>query len=278
MGFLLLGMIGPWALPGALPEALAQSALAPALREYRVEPGETSCPRVAKKVFGDPKAVRLIHAYNRLGPQPHHLKPGQILRLPVSEKAPVPEGPDAYLTFVRNQVEAYTPRVHSGQKDEALVRGNRVSTLDASSAELTFRDDSRLQLGERTLVIVLGDESRKAEQRRTAETTLVEGELRAHLGALAGTSSPPKPLELRTAGGHRITIERGGAKGEAKLEVERDRLARLAVYEGRSRLGSRGRPRPGSGLRRRGPCRRRRCGSRSRSASCLSAKEASGRW
>jgi hypothetical protein len=224
-------------------EALAEPPAAPALRDYRVEPGETSCQRVAVKVFGDRKAVRLIHAYNRLGPLPHHLKPGQILRLPVSEKAPLPEGPDAYLSFVRNQVEAYTPEAHRGQKDEALRRGHRVSTLDASSAELTFRDDSQLQLGENTLVIVLGDESGKTERRKTEDTTLVQGELRAHLGALAGASPSPAsgaPLGLRTAGGHRIAMERSGAKGEAKIEVERDRSARLAVYEGRSRIGARG--------------------------------------
>lgn len=242
--FLLLGALAA--------RALAEPPVAPALREYQVQPGETSCPQVARRVFGDPKAVRIIHAYNRLGPQPHRLRPGQILRLPVSEKPP--EGPDARLTFVRNQVEAYTPEPHRGQKDETLLRGNRVGTEEASSAELTFRDESRLQLGERTLVIVLGDESRKTEQRRTAETTLVEGELRAHLGALAGTPSSPKAppgtspgsaLALRTAGGHRIAMERGGGPGEAKIEVERapgsnDRSARLAVYQGRSRLGSRG--------------------------------------
>ncbi|HEX2568636.1 MAG TPA: LysM domain-containing protein [Polyangia bacterium] len=221
--------------------ALAEPPAAPALREYRVEPGDTTCLQVAKKVFGDPKAVRLIHAYNRLGPQPHHLQPGQILRLPVSEKAPAPEGPDAHLSFVRNRVEAYTPEPHRGEKDEALLRGNRVSTEEASSAELTFRDDSRLQLGERTLVIVLGDESRKTAQRPTGETTLVEGELRAHLGALAGApAAASAPFGVRTSGGHRIAMERGGGQGEAKIEVEPDRLARLAVYQGRSRLGSRG--------------------------------------
>lgn len=240
--FLLIGVLGA--------SALAQTPAAPALREYRVEPGDTSCPQVARRVFGDPKAVRLIHAYNRLGPQPHRLRPGQILRLPVSE-APAPSGPDARLTFIRNQVEAYTPQPHRGEKDEALQRGNRVSTEESSSAELTFRDDSRLQLGERTLVIVLGDESRKTEQRQTAETTLVEGELRAHLGALAGTPAeakapPSPPFALRTAGGHRIAMERGGERGEAKIEVERagagsgGLTSRLAVYQGRSRLGSRG--------------------------------------
>jgi hypothetical protein len=231
--FLLLGALGR--------AALAEPPAAPALREYRVEPGETSCPKVARKVFGDPKAVHLIHAYNRLGPLPHRLQVGQILQLPVSEQAPAQDGPDARLTSVRNQVEVYTPEPHRGEKGEALLRGHRVSTKEASSAELTFRDDSRLQLGEHTLVIVLGDESRKTERRRTVETTLVEGELRAHLGALAGTPTAPKaPLGLRTAGGHRIAIEHDGGQGEAKLEVDRDRSARLAVYQGRSRLGPRG--------------------------------------
>src|SRR5439155_3527327 len=64
--------------------------------------------------------------------------------------------PDARVSFIKNDVEAFTPGEHKAHVEESLVRGNRVDTLADSAAEITYADDSRLQLGEHTLVVILG--------------------------------------------------------------------------------------------------------------------------
>ena len=197
----------------------------PKLIDYKVSKGET-CFSISKKLYGDPKWVELIHANNTMGPPPHSLKAGQVLRLPPT----IPSGPaEAKLTFLRNVVEAYTPEKHPGQKNEDLMRGHRVSTLAASSAEVTFVDTSRLQLGEHTLVVILGETSKKAKA-TSADTTLLNGSLRAHLSELAGK----KPVSLGTPG---ASVAFGA--GEAQLSVDDKHATRLAVYRGKSQLKAR---------------------------------------
>ena len=90
--------------------------------------------------------------------------------------------PSARLTFVRNQVEAHTPEPHPGQKDEALARGHKVNTRERSSAEITFADQSRLALGEETLVVVLGGTTRRVRKGEAEDTTLMSGTLHAQIG------------------------------------------------------------------------------------------------
>ena len=61
---------------------LAASASAQEKPDYTVVAGDT-CEGVAKKVYGDPKRYDLLHEANpELGPMPHHLKAGMVLRTP----------------------------------------------------------------------------------------------------------------------------------------------------------------------------------------------------
>jgi hypothetical protein len=204
----------------ALLVTLASTASGAPLVDYRVEPGD-SCANIARRRWGDAKLLRLIHANNALGPPPHHLKPGTILHLPPATTS----GPDALLTFVRNLVDTFTPDRNLGKKDDPLKRGDRVGTERHASAEVTFRDQSRLQLGEQTLVVILGGAT--PARGNADDTTLLSGRLRAFLGQL----SQPAPLAVATSSGR----ARLGA-GEAQLSVDAAHTTRLAVYHGRSRL------------------------------------------
>lgn len=200
-------------------EARAQDAS----MQYTVVAGDT-CEKVAEKFWGDPKRYDKLHEWNpQMGPTPHKLVPGQVLRV-------VRPGPLAKVTFVRHDVDAATPSTHKAQLQEPLAQGNKVSTKDDSSAEVTFKDDSRIQLSEQTLVVILGGTMHLADkQASAADTQLMTGELRAHLGALAGK----KPISTPGA-----TIVLGN--GEAKVDVDTGKTTRLAVYKGKSSLAASG--------------------------------------
>ncbi len=77
------------------------------------------------------------------------------------------------LTHLRNRVEAQTPEAHPARNLEPLHRGNRVLTHEQSNAELTFVDETQLQLGERTTVVVFGESAQtQTAARSSAQATL----------------------------------------------------------------------------------------------------------
>lgn len=247
------------ALPFAIvPWCASEAALAQEMQEYRVQPGD-SCPSIAQRLYGDVGRIDLIHQHNPgLGRLPHRLVAGQVLRLPRSAQGAGAPRSDARVTFVRNRVDAYTPEQHRARRDEALARGHRLGTLDASSAELTFIDETQLQLGENTLVVVLGRAARRLDAGEPVETRLERGTLRASLAALAGVSpepstqastqtptrtpstapaSSPTRLAVQTAGGARAQL---GA-GSSIVDVDARATTRLSVHQGSSRLSAAGR-------------------------------------
>lgn len=200
------------------------------LMRYVVVKGDT-CQGLAQRIYGDRRRIDLLHQFNDLGPVPHHLEPGLVLFFPPPDQAPPLAGPDAKLSHVRNRVTVENPAPKLGQTNEGLNRGNRVSTGEGASAEIVFRDETRIQLGENTLVVVLGDSSKKAAQKSLAsDTELVSGELRAHLGALAGDS----PVAVKTTHGE---AELG--PGEAQVQADA-KGTRLSVFTGSSKLSSKG--------------------------------------
>ena len=192
-----------------------------------------SCSSVAQRYYGDARFVDLLHAANAelaRTPPPHVLREGTILIIP--PKPPPVTGPDAQLTTVKNQVEVLTPETKPGKPNDPLFRGNRVSTQAASAADVTFRDETQVKLGERTLVIILGD-ARSAASRVTppAQTTLVTGNLRAFMaGAKKDTSAT-------------VTTDAANVKvydGEAQVSADPQQTTRLAVYGGSSTIDARG--------------------------------------
>lgn len=238
---LLLALLAAAEAAGA-PGEPGAGQRAPAMVNYTVLPGD-SCGHIAKRLYGDSHRVDLIHQNNNLGPLPHKLRPGLVLRLPASPTAGSRE-PDARLTFVRNQVEAYTPDYHRGQKNEALAEGNRVGTLAASSAEISFVDETRMQLGEHSMVVIFGEDAPGSGSHRRAagsqEATLLRGTLRAHLDELTGPGPAPprKPITVTTPAG---SVELPARGSEVHVDVDPERTTRLSVLRGRSQLAAAGR-------------------------------------
>jgi phage tail protein X len=205
-------------------------------QRHVVKSGDT-CASIAQKYYGDSRLVDVIHRANAElaeKPPPHDLKEGAVLVIP-----PKPAGgkfPDAQLTTVRNHVEVLTPESKEGKPNDPLFRGNRVSTQDQSAADVTFRDETQVKLGERTLVIILGDAKGAAQKLAPGDvqTTLVTGNLRAFM-----------PSTRRAAP---ATVVTDAAKvrmfsGETQVSADPAKTTRLAVYQGSSTIDARGKTR-----------------------------------
>ncbi len=209
------------------------SAQAQSLVDYRVQAGDT-CPAIAQRLYGDVGRIDLIHQNNNLGRLPHRLRVGQVLRVPQSATGPRPNTSDARVTFVRNQVNAFTPEEHPASRDEGLARGHRVGTLEASSAELTFIDETQLQLASNTLIIVLGRTAQRTDAGSIAETRLERGTLRSSLAALSGATAPSGPARTLTVQTPSGTATVGA--GSSLVDVDQRRTTRLAVHQGQAAL------------------------------------------
>jgi LysM repeat protein len=194
--------------------------------EYTVKAGDT-CSTIAASFYGDIKRIDLVHQLNpQLGPVPHVLRAGQILFLP-KKPTPAPPTPDAKLTRVRNTVEVRAPEPRAGKPNDPLYRGNRVGTMASSAADLTFRDETQVKLGENTLVIIFGDTRASAAPPNAAEATVVTGNLRARLSEIAGKKADKPRVETPSS---TVVMK----DGEAQVSVDRHQATRLAVYAGGS--------------------------------------------
>ncbi|MGE0790270.1 MAG: FecR domain-containing protein [Sandaracinaceae bacterium] len=197
-----------------LPAARAQDII-----QYTVRAGD-SCRSIAQRVYGDGDAYPRIHELNpELGPTPHHLAPGTVLRLPAA-RAP------AELARVHRRVERRLPDGASfapASAGQPLPRGSQVRTHEASSAEIEFEDHAEVQVRERTLVIIYGG-ARRMASRAISRAELESGALRSRLGELAGR----RPLEVETPS------SRASLDGDAVVSVDDDGSSRVANHSRRA--------------------------------------------
>ena len=203
------------------------------LIDYVIQPGET-CSKISQKMFGNRRAWDLIHKHNpKMGPLPHKLVPGEILKLPAAKA-----DADAQLTYVRRNVQTREPKKpdwNRAKPGKDLYRGWRVNTLARSAADVTFRDESVVQMRANTLVIIYGGDARSA-RRRTSSATLERGTLRSRLGELRLQVTTPSAradlnrgssvVSVDEAGLSRVSNHEGGAarvrasKGKAAVSVK----------------------------------------------------------
>lgn len=219
MGFVVaLGLL----LAGAVPTA-AQSSDAVELFDYEVQRGDT-CIGIARRVYGQRNAYKLIHEHNRdLGPLPHRLKPGQILRLPRPGSGE--RGADAHLTGKNGPVRFREPAREAwdaATEGMELFRAWRVNARKRAFAELTFRDASKLYMRQNTIVIIYGASSRRA-RRVATEAQLEHGTLRTRLAELDGA---PR-LRVKTP-----SSESELGAGSALVSVDDAGMSRIANHRG----------------------------------------------
>lgn len=201
--------------------------------KHVVRKGDT-CASIAQQYYGDPRLVDVLHNANpalAATPPPHDLKEGSILLVP--PKPGSDNGPDARLTAVRNKVDVLAPDTRPGKPKDPLYRGNRVSTEASSAADVTFRDESQVKLGERTLVVILGDVKSAAKKEETAvSTSLLTGNLRAFMAPKAA------PMEVQTPSS-KVNIA-AAPNTEVQISTDEKKAARLAVYQGTSTFAASG--------------------------------------
>ncbi len=179
---------------------------------HTVKAGDT-CVTVTTQHWGPAAKVDELHKYNNLGPTPHKLVPGQVLRL----RAEDPNTPDATLTFLKPAVRARkAAEWEPATVGMGLYRLNEVNTLRRAGAELTLRDLSQLLLDENALVVIYGEPN---AQQVTRGPAVIEGEVRV---ALSGA----RAIEL--PGGATVT----GAKASGVTAVDGRRTGLISIFEG----------------------------------------------
>lgn len=201
----------------------------PAAEEtWTVKAGDT-CDGIARAVWGDRKHIAELHRWNELGPLPHHLKAGMVLRLRAPSERP-PEGPDATLTFLKPAVRTrHLVDWQPAQLGMGLFRLDEVNTLKGAGAALRFRDLSRLVLDENALVVIYGDTAPKKQGEPTG-VTLIDGELRLALAQMRA-----KPLAVNTPAGG---VSASGMQGV--VAVDGAQTTRVSVFDGTSLVSAKG--------------------------------------
>jgi hypothetical protein len=193
---------------------------------YVVQPGDT-CGSVARKVFGDATVGSAkLHALNKMGAPPHQLKPGSVLR--------IKGDPDARLTFVRPEVNAKPAgkvdwrRANTGQ---GLWRLDSVNTLREAGAEVTFRDETRLQMNENALVVIYGQAAKATDTvKKSGAVELLRGELNVSLAQLRGE---PLGVQMPAA-----TV--AARSKDLHVGVDAQQMSRVSVFDGQAEVIAQG--------------------------------------
>lgn len=223
----VLRRVSAGALAAACLLAAGTPLAAPAIdmMDYVIKDGDT-CSGVAAKLYGDKLRWDIVHDYNpQLGKRlPHSLEDGAVLRLP--KRLP----PDAWVTGTRRQVE-HRPSVQGDWRPSKtgtqLRLGFRVTTRSESAAELTFQDDSQLQLREDTLIILYGKGASGA-RRKTSRARLERGALRGRLAELTGKKGKSTLLVSTPSG------ESSMGSGEAVFSVDAEGANSISNHSSRS--------------------------------------------
>ena len=188
----------------------ASTARADDSYDYTVKKGDT-CAAIAIRELGDRAAVDKIHALNPgMGPSPHDLVPGRVLKLP----RPVAAGADAKLSTSHGAVRVRKPTVEDWDAAKVgmdLFRTWRVNSRERSSAEVTFHDTSRLFMRENTIVIIFGPTASRTEASPTAEAELESGALETRLEAMRHVVVRTPSTQADLGAGHSlVTVDAGG--------------------------------------------------------------------
>lgn len=188
------------------------------LENYTVAPGD-SCRSIARARFGSSSHIDLIHAHNALGPAPHHLRPGQTLRLPSTALVRSEAGVARVVRDVDLQ-RSESPVWADAHVGAALQRGDRVATGERSASELIFRGGGVLQMRAQSLVVLTGNG--RPSPRRIVRATLERGALRGRLAELTGHAATTLTTPSATA--------RLGQ--DALVAVDAEGVSRFASLEG----------------------------------------------
>ncbi|QRO00434.1 FecR domain-containing protein [Archangium violaceum] len=206
--------------------AISWAQQAPDDDVYVVQPGDT-CGSVARKVFGDATVGSAkLHALNKMGPPPHELKPGTVLR--------IKGDPDARLTFIKPEVNskrAGKVEWREANTGQGLWRLDSVNTLREAGAEVTFRDLTRLQMNENALVVIYGKAAQATDKvKKSGAVELLQGELNVSLAELRGE---PVGVQMPAA-----TV--AARSKDIHVGVDAQQMSRVSVFDGQAEVSAQG--------------------------------------
>jgi len=144
----------------------------------------------------------------------------------------------ALLTNLQNTVKSKRENAiawSAAHKGMPLYDQDAVQTLERSSAMLTFDENSSLELGANTLMIIKSIE--RNEQARTKRSLLlmVDGDLH---GRIAGTGQEALQLEIATPNAT-ARIDTGrlpSNKGDFKVSINPDKSSTITVFQGAAQV------------------------------------------
>ena len=223
--------------PGALLLCLAALIGGPAratkteVVDYTVAAGD-DCRQIVRRVWpaaAEKEGLDKLHALNpQLGPQPHNLVPGSVLKLPEPE-------PDAHLTFLKpavNKRVLKSPDWRSALRGDGLFRLDEVNTLKGAGAEITFRDLSNVALDENALIVIYGDAPAQKKEQKSGALELVKGDAMVRLSDLRGE----RPLEVATPSAQ-VSLR---SRGRAAIGVDDSKNSTVMVYAGAAEVAAQG--------------------------------------
>ena len=196
---------------------------------YTIQKGDT-CNKIIRKFPW--LNYRTFHALNpQLGRKlPHRLIPGRTVRLRPA--------PAAELSDLVPRVDTRPENVDRwkiGRPGQPLYNLDRVATYKGAAAEITFRDDSKIQMGEQSMIVVYGEESRRSRIPSGRGVELISGSLRGGLAALREDGQSPQALVARTP-----SAVVSASATDIRLDVDQDDNSRLSVYKGRAEMSAQG--------------------------------------
>jgi len=213
-----------------------------AFETYTVLVGDT-CTSIAKKFYGDVYAYDIIHAFNDLSATSYACTAGQVLQIPKLKPRP-----EAAVAQAVGPVKSAGPQSDwtDAERGTPLFRAWKVNTLEKARAELAFRDQSELAMGENTLVVIYGPKSADALARNVPRAEVERGTLKARLTQLSGgidVDTPSANAQLE-AGNKQISVD---DEGTTRVENQSGETVRV---EGRGKAaGKRVQVRAGFGTR-----------------------------
>jgi len=144
----------------------------------------------------------------------------------------------AVLSRKQNNVKSKSSEAIAWRKaDEGkqLYDRDAVQTLDNSAADITFDENTALNMGENSLIIIKRMQHDPVYKEKRSFMVLVDGDMRGKLGA-GGEESVH--LEIATPAG--LVRTQGGAKAavpvDFKLSVNPDKSSTIAVYSGTAEI------------------------------------------
>ena len=150
--------------------------------------------------------------------------------------------PAAVLNWVRNSVKSKRASQiawQSAEEGNLLFDRDAVQTLKRSAAEIKFDENTSLNMGPQSLVIIKRITNDPLLHKKRSFMVLVDGELR---GSLAPSGPDSVYLEIDTPGAKLSTHSESGTTGpvDFKLSVNDDQSSTIAVYKGSAEISAQG--------------------------------------